>query len=90
MAPYRWPLNTLLNTLADIFPRGGDKSLFVEFVMLRGVNDTLEDAHRLVALLDPIQCKINLIAFNAHEGTRFQPSPPEQVLSFRCAFPCRS
>lgn len=53
--------------------------------MLREINDSLEDAHRLVQLLKPIQCKVNLIAFNAHKGTRFQPSSRDAMLSFRCA-----
>ncbi len=79
----RWPLKTLLATLESIFPRGGARSVFVEFVMLRGINDTLEDAHRLLQLLQPIQCKVNLIAFNAHQGTRFRPSKGDQMLSFR-------
>ena len=51
--------------------------------MLQGINDSLEDAHRLTQLLQPIQCKVNLIAFNAHEGTRFQPSGRDAMLSFR-------
>ena len=75
----------MLRTLADIFPRGGERSVFVEYVMLRGVNDTLEDAHRLVSMLQPVQCKVNLIGFNAHEGTLFRPSTRAQMLDFRQA-----
>ncbi len=73
----------LLAALQQIFPRGGSRSVFIEYVMLEGVNDTLADAHRLVGLLQPIQAKINLIGFNAHEGTRFRPSSHDQIMAFR-------
>lgn len=79
----RWPLETLLASLKRHSPRRGERSVFIEYVMLQGVNDTMEDAHRLVDLLQDIECKINLIGFNAHEGTRFKPSPEEQILAFR-------
>lgn len=78
-----WPLETLLACLQRHFPRGGDKSVFLEYVMLKGVNDSLQDASRLVALLEAIECKINLIGFNAHEGTKFLPTPEQQILDFR-------
>lgn len=38
---------------------------------------------RLVELLQPIDCKVNLIVFNTHEGTRFKSSTPEAVHAFR-------
>ena len=38
---------------------------------------------RLVALLDPIECKVNLILFNPHAGARFQPCLPEALQAFR-------
>lgn len=34
-------------------------------------------------LLQPIDCKVNLIVFNTHEGSRFKPSTPEAVQAFR-------
>ena len=40
-------------------------------------------ACRLVDLLSPIDCKVNLIVFNTHEGTRFRPSTHEAVQAFR-------
>lgn len=36
-----------------------------------------------MGLLQPIDCKVNLIVFNTHEGTRFKPSTPEAVQAFR-------
>jgi 23S rRNA (adenine2503-C2)-methyltransferase len=51
--------------------------------MLRGVNDTLEDAKRLGALLKKVYCAVNLIVFNPHEGTLFQASHMADVVAFR-------
>ncbi|GIL50442.1 hypothetical protein Vafri_6565 [Volvox africanus] len=61
----------------------GGRSLLVEYTMLHGINDTLDDAHRLVGMLSRVNCKINLIVFNPHVGTRFQPSTDEAVTAFR-------
>lgn len=52
----------------------------IEYTMLKGINDSEEDAQRLADLTEDIECKVNLIAFNSHEGTRFKPSDREQVL----------
>eukprot|EP00166_Cyanidium_caldarium_P000213 ctg_1091.g344 len=49
----------------------------------RRVNDTLQDAQRLLQLTAHVPCKINLIPFNAHVGTEFRPSPLERVEAFR-------
>lgn len=57
----------------------GRRHLLIQYTMLAGVNDSLEDAVRLAELTKDIECKINLIEFNPHEGTRFRPSPREQV-----------
>ncbi|GFR44485.1 hypothetical protein Agub_g5748 [Astrephomene gubernaculifera] len=59
------------------------RSLLVGYTLLHGINDTLEDAERLASMLSRVQCKVNLIVFNPHEGTRFQPSRPEDVTAFR-------
>ena len=80
----RWPLHVLLASLASFFPRGGSQSVFIEYVMLKGINDSLLDAARLVSLLQPIECKLNLIGFNSHHGSRFQPSSQHQMYEFRC------
>lgn len=83
----KWPLETLIGSLRELFPRDPAKShprhVLIEYVMLRDVNDSLEDAHRLVELMQDVECKINLIMFNPHEGTQFTASSMEQVEAFR-------
>jgi 23S rRNA (adenine2503-C2)-methyltransferase len=55
----------------------------IEYVMLRGVNDTAGDAQRLAEMLSGIYCMVNLIVFNPHEGTQFERSSDEDVRHFR-------
>jgi hypothetical protein len=72
--------------LERLYPRNApvrarhSRHVLFEYVMLRGVNDGLDDAQRLLRLTRCIECKFNLIVFNPHAGTRFLPSEEEQVL----------
>ena len=84
----RYPLAELVGTLEELCPK--DRSaprhgytVFIEYTMLRGVNDRPEDAKALIHLLRNVRCKINLIVFNPHEGTPFERSTPEAVYAFR-------
>jgi 23S rRNA (adenine2503-C2)-methyltransferase len=78
----RWPIAELLKTLATLeLP---DREHYtIEYVLLGGFNDTLEDAKRLAKLLAPIKCKINLIPYNPHEGSHFKAPSPEDVRKFQ-------
>lgn len=53
-----------------------------EYVMLKGVNDSMEDAKELVRLLHGIPAKINLIPFNPWPGTQYECSDWEQIEKF--------
>ncbi len=55
----------------------------IEYVLLRDVNDTAEDAARLAELMKNVYCMINLIVFNPHDGTQFKRSTDEAVEKFR-------
>jgi len=84
----RYPLELLMSTLRKHFPAQPDGShdrrhVLIEYIMLNGVNDTLEDARRLLQLLHGIEAKVNLILFNPHAGTLFKASSTEQVTEFR-------
>ncbi len=84
MAPInrRYPLEALLETCKRLPIRQRDRITF-EYVMLRGVNDTAEDARRLVKLLGPVRAKVNLIFFNPFEGAGFHASPRQRVEDFQ-------
>lgn len=89
----RYPLGALMGTLEEMYPiqphdpngppLKSDDFVVFEYVMLKGVNDSLEDAHRLLAWTKNIYCMINLIVFNPHEGTPFQKCPEDVVAQFR-------
>lgn len=67
-----YPIATLLAALKN-YPLPGRRKITIEYVLLGGLNDTPEDAKRLVRLLSDIPCKINLIPFNPHEKADFRP-----------------
>ena len=52
-----------------------------------GVNDALEDARRLAEMTEGLDCVVNLIEFNTHEGAVFRGSPRERV-SWGCMYMC--
>ncbi|KAL9258133.1 Dual-specificity RNA methyltransferase RlmN-like protein [Drosera capensis] len=79
----KYSMSLLLETLKEeLRPKHNYKVLF-EYVMLAGVNDSMEDARRLINLVQGIPCKINLISFNPHKGSMFRPTKEEQMIEFR-------
>jgi 23S rRNA (adenine2503-C2)-methyltransferase len=78
----RWPIAELLAACRD-YPLPGRRRLSFEYVMLDGVNDTLEDARRLVRLLHGLRCKVNLIPFNPSPDLPDRPSPRARVEAFQ-------
>lgn len=80
----RWKLSTVMAALHREFGKDPARKrrrnpVAIEYVMLDGVNDSLEDAARLADMVSGMACAVNLINFNSHEGTLFEPSPPERV-----------
>lgn len=80
----KWPIAELLDALRDIPWRPRERVTF-EYVMLAGVNDTLDDARRLGALLHGLPAKVNLIPYNALPTLPYRRPSPEHVESFRIA-----
>jgi 23S rRNA (adenine2503-C2)-methyltransferase len=60
------------------------RPVFIEYVMLAGVNDRYEQAVALARLLDPKAFKVNLIPFNP-SGSRYDGSGPDAIAAFRAA-----
>ena len=80
----KYPLATLLAACREL-PLPRRKRITFEYVMLRGENDSLEDARRLATLLRGIPSKVNLIPFNAFPGNPFTSTPRAQIEAFRAA-----
>lgn len=54
-----------------------------EYVMLEGVNDSVEQAKQLVTLVKGVSCKFNLIPFNSFPDSGFSRSSPARIDAFR-------
>ena len=54
-----------------------------EYVMLHGINDTMDDAKRLVKILSRLKAKINLLPFNEHPSSPFKRPPDDWVREFQ-------
>jgi 23S rRNA (adenine2503-C2)-methyltransferase len=77
-----YPIKELL-TACRKFPLSPRRRITFEYVMLRNINDTPEDAKRLINLLKGIPSKVNLIPFNPYEGSEFERPEDARVLNFQ-------
>ena len=75
-------LKTLLAALRR-YPLAHRQRIFFEYVLLENVNDSPDDAARLVRLLRGIRAKVNLIPFNDWEGAEFRRPPLPRILAFQ-------
>ncbi len=78
----KWNIETLLNALREYPKATNSERITFEYVMLKGVNDTYEDANRLVRLLDGIPAKVNLIPFNEWPGAPYERSSNNRIRAF--------
>jgi 23S rRNA (adenine2503-C2)-methyltransferase len=76
-----YPLASLLQACRE-FPLPGRRKITFEYVMIGGINDSLQDAKRLLRLTSDIPNKVNLIPFNEHEGCDFRAPAREAVDAF--------
>ena len=79
----QWPIGALLQALRDDQARGSGRRYFIEYVLWQDVNDTDDDARRLVALLAGLPAHVNLIPHNAFAGSPLRPPTEERVLAFQ-------
>ena len=78
----RWNIETLLAALRDYPKASNSERITFEYVMLAGVNDSDEDARRLVRLIEGIPAKINLIPFNEWPGAPYKRSSNNRIHAF--------
>jgi 23S rRNA (adenine2503-C2)-methyltransferase len=78
----KYPIADLLEACRNYPGVSNAKRITFEYVMLKDVNDSIEDAKALVRLLKGIPAKINLIPFNPWPGTRYECSDWEQIEKF--------
>jgi 23S rRNA (adenine2503-C2)-methyltransferase len=77
-----YPIRALLDACRK-YPLPVNRHITFEYVLLKGTNDSPEDAHRLVRLLKNIPSKINLIPFNAYSGCEYNRPDERTVIQFQ-------
>jgi 23S rRNA (adenine2503-C2)-methyltransferase len=78
----RYPLETLLETCRN-YPLKNRKKITFEYILIKGINDSVGDAAQLAKILKAVRCKINLIPFNEHEGSPFERPGESTIERFR-------
>jgi 23S rRNA (adenine2503-C2)-methyltransferase len=78
----KYPIAELLEACRNYPGVSNARRITFEYVMLKGVNDSLDDAKKLVKLLKGIPAKINLIPFNPWPGSQYECSDWEQIEKF--------
>jgi 23S rRNA (adenine2503-C2)-methyltransferase len=78
----KYPIAALLDACRNYPGLTNAKRITFEYVMLKGVNDSLSDARALVRLLSGIPAKINLIPFNPWPGTTYECSDWDVIERF--------
>jgi 23S rRNA (adenine2503-C2)-methyltransferase len=77
----KYPLADLMRALRD-YQTNNARRITFEYLMLKGVNDSLADARRLVKLVEGIPAKFNLIPFNKWPGSEFECSNAADIQRF--------
>jgi 23S rRNA (adenine2503-C2)-methyltransferase len=78
----RYPLHVLM-AACNALSIARRRRITFEYVMLADLNDSPDDARRLVKMLTPLRAKVNLIFFNPFPGSQFIPSSRERVEDFQ-------
>jgi len=78
----KWPLADLMKA-ARAFPLRQRERLTFEYVLLDGVNDSVENAREVTVLLRGLRAKVNLIALNPGPEIAYRTPPPERVAFFQ-------
>ena len=78
----KYPIAELLEACRTYPGASNARRITFEYVMLKGINDSLDDAKSLVRLISGIPAKINLIPFNPWPGAPYECSDPETIVRF--------
>ena len=82
------PMNKAYNIKSIIdaikqFPYDNRKRVMFEYLVMKGINDSLDDAKKLLRLLEGIKAKVNLIYYNPYEGGEYDRPTKEAMESFQ-------
>jgi 23S rRNA (adenine2503-C2)-methyltransferase len=75
------PLVKLLRALKD-YDLPNRRRITIEYILIKGINDSLSDARELIRVLHGLKAKVNIIPFNPWPGCTLQAPDTETVLAF--------
>lgn len=78
----KYPLSSLMEACEN-YANSTKRRITYEYILLKGVNDSLSCARQLAFLLRGRLCHVNLISYNEVLGKSFKPSPAEQITKFK-------
>ena len=80
----KYPLNELLSACKNYLKNQSNrKTITIEYILIDGVNDSLDHAKDLVNILNGLSCKINLIPFNPFDGCNYLRSQESTIYQFK-------
>ncbi|MDX8378817.1 MAG: 23S rRNA (adenine(2503)-C(2))-methyltransferase RlmN [Gallionella sp.] len=79
----KYPLKELLSACRRYLERAPRDFITFEYVMLAGVNDSVQQAHELVRRVADVPCKLNLIPFNPFPQSPYKRSKMDAIARFR-------
>ena len=77
-----FPITAIIKLLKS-YDFSHQRRLSFEYIMWKGVNDDIEHAKALVALINGLDCRVNLIRFHKIPGVELQPATEERMIMFR-------
>jgi 23S rRNA (adenine2503-C2)-methyltransferase len=77
-----YPIARLLEALRGYCGKTG-RTVTIEYVLMKGINDSNEDARRLTKLLAGVPCMFNILLFNRFPGSPFDRPEAERASAFR-------
>jgi 23S rRNA (adenine2503-C2)-methyltransferase len=78
----RFPLEEVVGA-AEEYLRSGGRMITIEYIVIRGLNDSLDDADGLAAIARRLRAKVNLIAFSPVDGVEFETPTEAEVARFK-------
>ncbi len=78
----KYPINDLINALKYYVEKTG-RRITVEYILIKGLNCTLESAKELAHLLQGLKCNINLIPYNPVVKTGYQKPSNNEIMKFK-------
>ena len=80
----KYPLDKLLNSCKKYLKNKSKRqTITIEYILIDGVNDSMEHAKELVEILKGLSCKVNLIPFNPFDGSNYSRSLESTIKDFK-------